>query len=407
MNTTTHPVAPEDIMAFLDAELAADKAQSVSSHLEGCAECREIKDAFRSLSLSLSNWSIPVEPPLQEPRVQAATGGRLDSRTLSGFAFRRNSRWSLRKWIVGLSASAAVVLLLLAAAIPNLLRSPTERSRQDIAEAERLPQGEHFLAPFQDHFTAPRLPGNLGALGKLSVGEQIAPMIARTVSLSIVATDFIASRASLDAILLRHHGYAANLAVHTEQNAARSLQASLRVPAPELSAALAELKSLGQVENETQNGEEVTQQHADLVARLKNSRETEARLQDILHNRTGKISDILAVEQEIARVRGEIEQMEAERKTLEHRVDFATVDLKLSEEYKAQLGSPTPSISTRFHNAMITGFQSALETLVGVVLFFAEYSPTLLAWLVVLFPPAWLVWRRWRRSYVLASSPLR
>lgn len=99
--------------------------------------------------------------------------------------------------------------------------------------------------------------------------------------------------------------------------------------------------------------------------------------------------------------------MEAERKTLEHRVDFATVDLKLSEEYKAQLGSPTPSISTRFHNAMITGFQSALETLVGVVLFFAEYRPTLLAWLVVLFPPAWLVWRRWRPSYVLASWPLR
>lgn len=96
-------------------------------------------------------------------------------------------------------------------------------------------------------------------------------------------------------------------------------------------------------------------------------------MQDILRNRAGKISDILAVEQEIARVRGEIEQIEAERKTLEHRVDFATADLKLSEEYKAQLGSPTPSISTRFHNAMITGFQSALETLVGVVLFFAGY----------------------------------
>ena len=134
MNTMTHPVAPEDVMAFLDAELAADKAQSVSSHLEGCAKCREIKDAFRSLSLSLSNWSIPVEPPLQEPRVQAATGGRLDSRSLSGFAFRRNSRWSLRKWIVGLSASAVVVLLLLAAHF-----TPAER----------------------------RLPGNLGALGKL------------------------------------------------------------------------------------------------------------------------------------------------------------------------------------------------------------------------------------------------
>jgi Domain of unknown function (DUF4349) len=103
----------------------------------------------------------------------------------------------------------------------------------------------------------------------------------------------------------------------------------------------------------------------------------------------------------------EIPSSTANTSTDEHRVDFATVDLKLSEEYKTQLGSPTPAISTRFHNAMITGFQSALEALVGVVLFFAEYSPTLLAWLVVLFPPAWLVWRRWRRSDVLASSTLR
>ena len=48
----------------------------------------------------------------------------------------------------------------------------------------------------------------------------------------------------------------------------------------ELNAVMLELQSLGRVQNEWQNGQEVTEQHADLVARLKNSRETEARLQD-------------------------------------------------------------------------------------------------------------------------------
>jgi hypothetical protein len=42
-------------------------------------------------------------------------------------------------------------------------------------------------------------------------------MIARTVSLSIVVKDFEAGRASLDAILGRHNGYAANLNVSTPQ----------------------------------------------------------------------------------------------------------------------------------------------------------------------------------------------
>jgi hypothetical protein len=233
--------------------------------------------------------------------------------------------------------------------------------------------------------------------------EPSAPMIARTVSLSLVAKDFTTSRATLESILARHHGYAASLTASTQPNAARSLQASLRIPAPELNAAIAELKSLGRIENENQTGEEVTQQHADLVARLKNSRETEQRLQAILLQRTGKISDVLAVEQEIARVRGEIEQMEAEQKGLEHRVAFASIDLSLAEEYKAQIGSPSPAASTRIHNALVRGYKDAIEDLLGIVLFFAEYSLTLLIWLAFLLPIGWFVRRRWLRANALVA----
>jgi hypothetical protein len=231
----------------------------------------------------------------------------------------------------------------------------------------------------------------------------VEPMIARTVSLSIVVKDFESSHTALDAILARHKGYAASLNVSTPQDAARTLQASLRIPAPQLASAVTELKALGRVEGESQNGEEVTQQHADLVARIKNDRETELRLQDILRTRTGKVKDVLEVEQEIARVRGEIEQMEAEQKTLEHRVDFATIDLRLSEEYKAQLSSPAPSVRMQLRNATVNGFRNAFESLLGIVLFFAESGPTLILWLTILAIPAWLLWRRYRRAQALGS----
>jgi hypothetical protein len=222
-------------------------------------------------------------------------------------------------------------------------------------------------------------------------------MIARAVSLSIIVKDFAASLASLDVILARHHGYSAQLNVSTPENAARGFSATLRIPSPELTLALGDLKTLGHVENETQSGEEVTQQHADLVARLKTSRGTEERMRAILQQRTGKISDVLEVEEQIARVRGEIESMEAEQKALEHRVDFATVELQLTEEYKAQLNSPAVSASTRIHNAFVAGYRNASETLLGIVLFFGEDGPSLLIWLVILGLPGVLVWRRYRR----------
>jgi len=224
------------------------------------------------------------------------------------------------------------------------------------------------------------------------------PMIARSVSLTIITRNFAASRSSLEGILARHHGYTAQLSASTAENAQRSITASLRVPANELAAALAELKSFGHVESESQSGEEVTQQHADLIARLKNSREAEHRLQAILLQRTGKISDVLAVEQEISRVRGEIEEMEAEQKSLEHRVDFATIELRISEEFKVQLDNSSPSASTRIHNSLVAGYKNAAETLLGFVLFFAESGPTLLIWLVILLVPALLLVRRFRRA---------
>jgi hypothetical protein len=152
------------------------------------------------------------------------------------------------------------------------------------------------------------------------------------------------------------------------------------------------------VENESQSGEEVTQQHTDLVARLKNSRETEQRFRAILQQRTGDVVEVLQVEEGIARVRGDIERMEAEQKALEHRVDFTAVELQLTEEYKAHLNPPAPSISIRVHNSFVAGYRNLSETILGILLFYAEYGLTLWLWLVILALPVIFVRRRYRKS---------
>jgi len=236
-----------------------------------------------------------------------------------------------------------------------------------------------------------------GGPKQLGNGTSPTPMIARSVSLTIQVKNIETARASLDQILTRHHGYSAQLNADTAEDSARSLRASLRIPAPELAAGVADIKTLGRVQNETQSGEEVTQQHEDLVARLTTSRGTEERLRAILQQRTGKVSDVLEVEEEIARVRGEIESMEAEQKNLEHRVDFATIDIQFSEDYKAPLSSPDNSALTRIHNSFVAGYRNATDTLLGFLLFFEEYGPTILIWLVILAMPVLLAWRRYRR----------
>jgi hypothetical protein len=406
MSATVHPFAPEEIMVFVDGELSGDRAQSLSAHIDQCVECRELAASLRSTSEALSNWAVPPAPvngELEERiRIAAARNSALDE-SLSSKVFQLTKLWTWKHWASGLASTAALGLLLLAIAIPGRLTRQAafvslpipERGKNTVATGSGFGNGPRDKLQPQEEKAMKEVPDHSWL--------QSGPMIARTISLSIVVKDFDAGRASLDAILSRHNGYAAGLNVSTPQGAARTLQASLRIPAPQLASALGELKALGRVEVETQNGEEVTQQHADLVARLKNSRETEQRLQDVLRTRTGKVKDVLEVEQEIARVRGEIEQMEAEQQTLEHRVSFVTIDLKLAEEYKAELTTPAPSVATQLRNALVDGFRTAFQSLLSLVLFFAESGPTLLLWLMILSIPAWLLWRRYQRSLATGS----
>jgi hypothetical protein len=223
-----------------------------------------------------------------------------------------------------------------------------------------------------------------------------APLIARTASLTVIVKSLNAARGDLNAILTRHHGYPAKLTI-LEETPPRGLTGSLRIPVADLESAMTEMRSLGNVERESQSGEEVTQQHTDLLARLTNARETEARLRDILAHRTGKMEDVLDVEDKISETRGEIEQLEAEQSNLEHRVEFASVDVELVEQYKAQLGSPSASVPYQLRNSFVAGLHHAGDSLLGLVPFFEEYGPVLLVWLVLLGMPGILLWRRYRK----------
>jgi len=223
------------------------------------------------------------------------------------------------------------------------------------------------------------------------------PMIVRTAGVTLTTRDFDQARAGLDDILRRHRGYVGELNVNTPAGVGRTLTATLRVPADQLDATLAELRKLGRVEAESQSGQEVTAQYVDLEARLLNGRNTERRLIDVLQQRTGKLADVLAVETELSRVRGEIESMESQGKSLAKQVDFATLNATVNEDYKAQLQVVPPSTSTQFRNAAVDGYRSMVDGIVGVAVFLFSYGPSLLLWCAVLFFPVRFFWRKFRR----------
>jgi len=329
----------------------------------------------------------------------------MDSLVRYPFAWFRRQLLTRRKlWMVGGGLIGAVCLLLL---LTLELRHPSP-SVMGVAvpSAQMSPQSRVASALQLSSYTANDVgPGTPSEKNEAEQGEGHGemhfpldqPIMARSAELSVTAKDFLGARSSFEQTLARHKGYAADLKVEGE-GTSRVLTASLRVPVQEFQGALQDLKQLGVVVNETQAAEEVTQPYMDLTARLKNGHETEARLTDILLHRTGKMSEVLEAEQQVSRVRGEIEQMQAELRTMEHRVSFATIALTIQEQYTAQFVATRPGVSTQLRNAFVNGLQSAFETIIAMLVLLAGFAPALIFWAAILFFPARWVWKRTRAA---------
>ena len=105
----------------------------------------------------------------------------------------------------------------------------------------------------------------------------------------------------------------------------------VRVPVAHFEEFASAVTRLGEVRQNHVGSQDVTEEFMDLEARIRNKREEEKRLLKHLADSTGKLEDILAVEKELTRVRGEAEQMEGRLRYLADRADLSTITIEANE----------------------------------------------------------------------------
>jgi Domain of unknown function (DUF4349)/Putative zinc-finger len=415
MNAANHSFAPEELMAYLDGELTGTEDTQMAAHLEECPECRALASELRTTSKFLAAWAVEPAPASIG---EAVDRHRKPSQMEPGC--QQAGSDAFKRWHGSKYGVAAVCGLLLVAVFINrrheqmpehalsvettpemAQQSGADRVADFPAREDRSAAATQFLVKEleQQRMSSLLVPlkNKASAAASDSSASASGPMIARSIALTLEVKDCILARSTLDAIVARHHGYAATLALSTPAGGPSTFSASLRIPVPELGAALAEIRSTGRVLEEKQSGEEVTPQHTDLEARLRNARETEDRLRQLVATHAGKVEDLLHAEEQIGEVRGQIESMEAELRNLDHRIDFATVDLDCSEQYHEQLESgQSGKAGTQIANAFVSGLRRAVSTILGLMLFIEDYGPSILVWVLLLGVPVFLLVRRYR-----------
>lgn len=91
------------------------------------------------------------------------------------------------------------------------------------------------------------------------------------------------------------------------------------------------LSPLGRLEHVNVSAQDVGEEFTDISARAVNGRRLEQRLIELIATRTGKLSDVLDIERELARVREEIERMEGRLRYLQAHAAVSSLSIQVHE----------------------------------------------------------------------------
>ncbi len=212
-------------------------------------------------------------------------------------------------------------------------------------------------------------------------------MIIRTATASIQVDSLEPAVAQLTQLAERVGGYVAGSGIATGKDRLRQAFIEVKIPAPRFGEVVAGLKPIGKLESVNVNSQDVGEEFVDVTARMDNARRLERRLLDLLATRTGKLKDVLDVEQSLARVREEIERYEGRIRYLQAHTAMSTLSVTVHE--------PLPVVGEAGHSVMGEAFTQAWRNFV-VLLALAVQSLGVVLPLGFVAGVAWLVTRRWR-----------
>jgi hypothetical protein len=168
-------------------------------------------------------------------------------------------------------------------------------------------------------------------------------------------------------------GYMVSLEFYDLRDERRAGQLSVRVPANKFDSFLESLDGFGQVKNPHVYTDDVTMHYIDLEARLKNLAAQEERMRDLLE-KAKTVEEILQIEKELGRIRGDLEAMTAEFKHLQERVHYSSLEIRLEEKDPrtvtvtggfGSFGERIAHLLSLNTNRLLKGFSSCLIVAIG------------------------------------------
>jgi hypothetical protein len=222
------------------------------------------------------------------------------------------------------------------------------------------------------------LPGATDVLPNLVIRSGTATMQVDSLDRAIALVHGLARRVG---------GFIGSSTTQSGRGAVPEATLEIRMPADRFEDAVDGLRPIGKVESVNVTAQDVGEEYVDVQARMANDHRLEARLIELVAQRTGKLSDVLAVEQELARVREEIERYQGRLRYLQTRAAVSTLSLTIH--------MPIPVVDEGSPGVMGEAVRDAWRNFITVVAFVIQSLGVIIP-LAVCALAGWFVVRRWK-----------
>lgn len=219
-------------------------------------------------------------------------------------------------------------------------------------------------------------------------------LIIKTGNISLVVKDVASSIVKIQEFAKAKGGFVVSSNI-SKNGLSPNGHVTIRIPSEVFDGGVAELKALGEVKSEQMNGQDVTEEFADLSAQLRNLKVTETQLLEIM-KKAQKIEDILSVQRELTNLQGQIEVLQGRIKYLDQSAKLSTLSIYLATD-----AQNLPVVDSQEKWKPLAEIKNALRSLVEVgkdlgslIIWFVVYIPL---WLVI-GGAVWFVRRWWKKQ---------
>jgi hypothetical protein len=242
-----------------------------------------------------------------------------------------------------------------------------------------------------------------GSATSSAAGTQVAERaVISTATISLLSDDVAAAMFDVQKVVDEYQGEIADEKTDGGEEARRS-RLVIRVPSAAFDEAIADLKTVGEVQSSTRRSEDVTTTVIDNAARIRAQEESLSRV-EVLLGRATSIRDIVAIESQLTRRQADLDSLKSQRAFLADQTSLSTITVHIEDTPKPKEKDPDTDDSGFFAGLAdgwdaLTGLGTGLATVAGALLPFAIL-------LGLLGVPARLVARRLgRRRTPPATAP--